>query len=130
MPWEPGRGGGFTRAGVEPWLPMTDPAACNVADQRADPQSTLNLVRDLIALRRAEADLRTGAYEALPSPEGTWAWRRGDAFAVAANLGSEPAVVGGITGSVAVATSRARDGEAVGGELHLAPAEAAVVRTT
>ena len=33
---------------------------CNVEDQRADPGSTLHLVRDLIALRRAQADLAHG----------------------------------------------------------------------
>ena len=32
-----GPGGGFTAPGVRPWLPMADPAACNVADQEGDP---------------------------------------------------------------------------------------------
>ena len=66
----------------------TSPAH-NVADQRADPDSALHLTRDLIALRRAEADLRAGAYETLPAPDGAWAWRRGDGFAVALNLGAD-----------------------------------------
>ena len=46
--------------------------------------STLHLTRDLIALRREEPALRTGAYAALETPAGVWAWRRGDAFAVGA----------------------------------------------
>ena len=37
MPWSPEPGAGFTEAGVEPWLPFGDVAACNVADQRRDP---------------------------------------------------------------------------------------------
>jgi alpha-glucosidase len=48
MPWT--REGGFTDG--EPWLPMGD-LSLNVADQRADPRSMLNLHRELIALRRA-----------------------------------------------------------------------------
>ena len=47
-----GRAPGSPTPGVEPWLPFGDAAACNVAAQREDPDSTLHLVRDLIALRR------------------------------------------------------------------------------
>ena len=64
--------------------------------QRGDPASTLHLVRDLIALRRAAADLRTGAYATLPAPDGAWAWRRGDGFVVAVNLADGPAEVAGL----------------------------------
>ena len=39
----------------EPWLPLAD-SRRNVEDQRADPGSTLNYVRALIARRRAFAD--------------------------------------------------------------------------
>jgi alpha-glucosidase len=47
MPW--------TRAGSwrDPWLPLGDTAR-NVGDERADPDSILNLVRALIAERRAD----------------------------------------------------------------------------
>ena len=48
--------------GAEPWLPFGELAGVNVAAQRADPGSPLNLTRDLVALRRAEEDLRAGAY--------------------------------------------------------------------
>ena len=73
MPWSAEPGAGFTEPGVEPWLPFGDTAARNVADQRDDPGSTLHLTRDLIALRRARADLRSGAYATLPAPAGVWA---------------------------------------------------------
>ena len=36
MPWNGEPGGGFTLPGVRPWLPMADPAQCNVADQEGD----------------------------------------------------------------------------------------------
>src|ERR687894_1128643 len=63
MPWADEPGGGFTTADARPWLPFGDLAACNVAGQRADPGSTLHLVRDLIALRRAHRELTAGEYE-------------------------------------------------------------------
>jgi alpha-glucosidase len=48
MQWD--AGGGFTSG--TPWLPMVDPVERNVADQRDDPDSLLNLYRELIADRR------------------------------------------------------------------------------
>ena len=126
MPWTDAPGGGFTREDATPWLPFGD-LAVNVAAQREDPGSTLHLVRDLIALRRAHADLRDGAYATLPAPAGAWAWRRGDGFAVALNLSDAPVTVELPAGRIAIATDRGRDGEAVDGALALGPWEAAVV---
>ena len=60
MQWSDVDGGGFTAAGVEPWLPFGD-LTCNVDDQRDDPGSFLTLTRDLIALRASTPDLVTGA---------------------------------------------------------------------
>jgi alpha-glucosidase len=70
MPW--------TRSGEEwrnPWLPLADTSR-NVEDQRADPASTLNFVRELIEWRRTSAD---APYVTLPSTEGVWRYGRGDA---------------------------------------------------
>jgi alpha-glucosidase len=86
MPWS--RDGDWR----DPWLPLADTTR-NVADQRADPGSVLHLVRDLIALRRGRADLRTGRYETLPAPPGAWLWRRGERTLVALNLSDEPVAV-------------------------------------
>ena len=127
MPWTAGEGAGFTEPGVEPWLPIGDAAAHNVAAQREDPVSTLHLVRDLIALRRDRADLRSGAYTSLPAPDGAWAWRRGDGLAVALNLAGADAPVAGLEGRIVLATDRARDGEAVGGDLTLGPWQGVIV---
>ena len=127
MPWRPGPGAGFTAAGVDPWLPIGDRTGLSVAEQRGDPGSALTLTRDLVALRRRSADLRTGAYERLPAPDGAWAWRRGEGTAVALNLSGEERVVEGVAGTVALATTRAREGESVGGRLALAPWQGVVV---
>lgn len=71
MRWSPGPGAGFTTG--EPWLPLG--AGANVAEQREDPGSLLNLARDLISRRR-----RLGAsYHALEATEQSWAYQRGDA---------------------------------------------------
>ena len=60
MPWSNTPGGGFTSPGVTPWLPMGDPAACNVADQEADVDSVLAFTRRAIAGRRHSDDLAVG----------------------------------------------------------------------
>ena len=127
MQWTAEPGAGFTAAGVEPWLPIGDAAARNVADQRADPGSVLHLVRDLIALRRTSADLTRGTYATLPAPDGAWAWRRGEGLAVALNLSGERVEVDIGEGAVAISTSRARDRERVDGPLALESWEGVVV---
>ena len=78
MQWRTGPGGGFTAAGVRPWLPLGDVEGTNVESQRSDPDSMLHLARDLIALRRRSADLRLGDYRTLDAPDGVWAWSRGE----------------------------------------------------
>ena len=111
MQWT--RDGGFSNADVEPWLPMGDAAARNVADQREDPSSILHLCRDLIGLRRDREDLRSGSYEALEAPAGIWAWRRGEATTVAVNHGDAPETLSVGAATVLIGTDRGRDGEEV-----------------
>ena len=89
--------------------------------------SQLHLTRDLIALRREQPDLREGAYETLAAPEGAWAWRRGEGHAVALNLSDSELTIEGLAGRVAIATDRARDGEAVDGSLTLGAWQGAVI---
>jgi alpha-glucosidase len=130
MHWSREPGAGFAPAGVEPWLPFGDATACNVADQRRDPDSMLSLTRDLIGLRDAVPELRFGCYVTLPcSDDRLWAWRRGERVVVALNLSDDGVTVPDVTGTIRVATERARDGEAVDGSLHLAPWSAAIVVT-
>ena len=65
----------WTREGTEwrdPWLPFT-PTARNVAESE-----TLAFTRELIRVRRE----LSGSYETLPSPPGTWVYRRGSGHRV------------------------------------------------
>jgi alpha-glucosidase len=127
MPWRDTPGLGFTVPGVEPWLPFGEAAGVDVESQRADRSSVLWLCRDLIALRREAADLRTGAYAEVRASDDVWVYRRGDGFLVALNLGDAGTSVPA-HGAVAIGTDRSRDGEPVDGTLALGPREGAVVR--
>jgi alpha-glucosidase len=127
MQWSSAPGAGFTEAGVEPWLPFGDVAATNVGDQRHDPDSTLNLTRDLISLRDAMPDLRNGAYTDVDTSDGVWAWRRGDRVLVALNLSDAAATIQGVHGTVRIGTRRVRDEERIDGTLRLDPWDGVVV---
>jgi alpha-glucosidase len=127
MHWAPSPGGGFTDAGVEPWLPFGDYAACNVADQRHDPDSVLSLTRDLISLRDAIPELRSGEYQSVAAPDGVWAWRRGERVLVAVNLSEVSVSLPDVTGVVRIGTDRARDTERVDGKIAIDGCEGVVV---
>jgi glycosidase len=62
MQWEPGAGCGFSSAPPARFYlpPDPDPHRPDVATQRADEHSLLHLVRDLIRLRKNNAELGTG----------------------------------------------------------------------
>jgi alpha-glucosidase len=80
MQWD--RAGGFSSG--EPWLPLVDAAERNVADQRADPGSLLNLYRRLIELRRGLGD----RFRLLETEPGVVAFER-DGHVVAVNTSDE-----------------------------------------
>jgi alpha-glucosidase len=105
---------------------LGDGHACNVETQRSDPDSVLTFARALIALRREQADLRTGSYRVRPAPEGVWAWSRGDRHFVAINMTDEPVVVKDVEGTVRIGTAGPRTGELVEGTLSLAPWEGVI----
>jgi alpha-glucosidase len=83
MQWDGSPSGGFTTG--TPWLPAVDPAERSVEGQRDDPDSTLSLVRELIALRRELGD----GFELLDAAKGVVAYRRGR-HTVAVNTTAEP----------------------------------------
>jgi len=99
-----------------------------VADQRLEPGSVLQLVRDVVALRRRTPDLVTGDYESLASPPGAWVWRRGSNTVVALNLSDDPIDLTWPAPStqIAISTDRSRDGAPVGGTINLRPWEGVV----
>jgi alpha-glucosidase len=129
MPWADAAGGGFTGAGVRPWLPMADPAQCNVADQEADPDSVLAFTRRAIARRSHNEDLAVGGYRSLPSPDGTWVFERGDRTVVALNMSDSPRQLAGLGGSVSLATDRALEGAVVDGALPMGPWSGVVIES-
>ncbi len=106
MQWDASAAGGFTPAGVPPWLPTGDTAACNVADQARDPASTLSFCRSLIALRRVELGGRVASYELLPSAPGQWTYRVGGLL-VATNFADQRATVADPVGEILLASAGA-----------------------
>ena len=66
----------------------------NVAAQAGDPDSLLSLYRRLLALRRTEPDLVSGAYRTLGAEDGVLRFARGESLSVAINLGAAPAAHG------------------------------------
>ena len=141
MQWDGLDGAGFTRAGVEPWLPLAgDFREFNVGAEREDPASFLTLYRRLIELRRREPALSVGEYEPLAQPDDAGeviAYRRraGDRrFLVVLNLSGQPQTFrraddapGRLPGRVALSTCLGRHHEPVGQTLVLRPDEGVVV---
>jgi len=72
-------------------------------------------------------DLAVGGYRTVPSPEGTWAYRRGESTTVALNMSDAPATFDDVGGTVAVCTDPALEGSVAEGSLSLAAWTAAVV---
>ncbi|WP_327392051.1 glycoside hydrolase family 13 protein [Streptomyces sp. NBC_01186] len=104
LPWEEsGSSYGFGSGGS--WLPQ--PAgwgALSVTAQTGDPESTLELYRTALRLRRARPELGDGEeLEWLPAPEGVLAFRRGG-FVCAANTGTGPAALGFPVGELLLAS--------------------------
>ncbi|WP_421731355.1 alpha-amylase family glycosyl hydrolase [Brevundimonas sp.] len=78
MPWQADQPwAGFST--TEPWLPV-DPRhpALAVDAQEADPQSTLNLSRRMIGLRRSHPVLRTGAMKVVSASSTLLVFERGE----------------------------------------------------
>jgi alpha-glucosidase len=104
MRWDDSPGAGFTADNVRPWLPLPPRSAPNVADQRADTQSTLWLCKQLIAMRHAEIGAEVPRLELLPGPAGLLAYQAGG-LVVAANLSEQPAEVPAEAGQLLLATT-------------------------
>lgn len=69
MPWDETRGAGFSKTSPDQfYAPLTvqppfDYRMLNVTEQEADPQSLLNFMKDLIAVRRDHPEIAKGALE-------------------------------------------------------------------
>ncbi|CAN5726672.1 alpha-amylase family glycosyl hydrolase [soil metagenome] len=127
MQWNDEPGAGFTAPGVKPWLPLGEHSAVNVEAQRDDPDSVLNFTRSLIQLRKESDDLRTGAYQEVDSPDGTWVYKRGDNVVVALNLSDGIAAVEGTEGTIRASTAAGRIDEHAPGRIDLQPRQGVVI---
>jgi alpha-glucosidase len=88
IPWQPGPGAGFTSGRA--WLPThPDADRLAVAVQAGDPESSLELYRALIGLRRATPALQHGSYRSVHSAPDVFAYIReheGERVLVALNF--------------------------------------------
>ncbi len=64
MQWEDAPNGGFSPAGVNPWLPVNPNyhEGVNVGEQDQDPDSLLSFYRNLLRVRKATSALISGSY--------------------------------------------------------------------
>jgi alpha-glucosidase len=109
MQWRDEPGAGFTSPDATPWLPFGD-ISRNVAGQRDDAGSILNLTRDLVALRKG---FTQSDYERMLLDGALWVFRRGSRV-VALNMSDDPVVLN-VMGHVALSTSRGLDGQSAEG---------------
>ncbi|MFN8098696.1 MAG: alpha-amylase family glycosyl hydrolase [Dermatophilaceae bacterium] len=93
MQWDDGPNAGFSAAdSADLYLPIDpDPARPTVAGQDGIPGSTLTLVRDLLALRRATPALQGHAPTRVVHEGYPFAWTRGETHLVVVNPRAEPA---------------------------------------
>jgi alpha-glucosidase len=131
MRWDGSPGAGFTSG--TPWLPIGEVGDVNVAAQRDDPGSILQLHRRLIALRQAEPALAVGAWAPILARGDVLAYERslpGRRLVVALNLGAashDVEVRSFHAGRVLVSTGLDRTSEEVSGTISLRGNEGVVV---
>ncbi len=131
MRWDHDAKGGFTTG--EPWLPMNDDRAHNIAQQQADERSILALYRRLIELRRQKPCLVDGHYRPFRAQNDVLCYERflgEDRISVALNLANEPRlwVRDRIDrGKKLISTHLDRPGEAIKGSVLLRANEGVVI---
>jgi alpha-glucosidase len=135
MQWDAGENAGFAPSNAETWLPTgEDHTTVNVETEIGDPGSTLNLYRDLLALRKQHHALRVGSFLSHPaSTEDVFAYRREsdtETMTVVLNFSDEERSIdvgrGDIVFSTADRERRGRSRDAVA----LAPREGLVIDHT
>jgi alpha-glucosidase len=129
MQWDATPNAGFTTG--SPWLPLADDhRTANVALEREDPASMLNLHRRLLELRRSEPALALGSYEPVAMTDDLLAYARerdGRGFLVLLNLGSGSRTFGETDGRLVLSTHLDRDGESASGEIELRANEGVIL---
>ena len=96
IPWKSSSGGAFGFSSNEnltpqqAWLPPSSWwGKYSAESQESDPNSTLNVYRKALAIRKNEAGLGDGAMEWIDAPSQVVAFKRGEDFACYINFGSE-----------------------------------------
>jgi alpha-glucosidase len=128
MQWDASPNAGFTRG--EPWLPVGDARAVNVAAQDHDASSLLSLYRRLLSLRRSERALVAGTLERVAAQGDVLTferWLGGTRLFVALNLGASASTFPAPAGRVLLSTPESRDGSDIVGALTLQGGEGLVV---
>jgi alpha-glucosidase len=131
MQWNGAPFAGFSE--TEPWLPVADDAGTvNVADQRRDARSLLNLYRDLIQLRRSHRALQFGAYRPIEASGDLLVFARelpAERLVVALNLGTARFRLGsaGLAGRIIASSRGDRRGETMRDAFELHEDEGLVI---
>lgn len=130
MQWDLAAHAGFSA--VEPWLPVDENFAVeNVATERQDPASMLNLYRALIVLRRARPELALGTYKTVSAIDNALMFERmhlGQRSLVALNFGGASVSLPAVTrGRILLSTFMDRQAEQVDGPLDLRSAEGVIM---
>jgi alpha-glucosidase len=130
MQWSGDPYAGFCAPDAPPWLPVADDfEQVNVAVQRRDPRSILNLHRRLLRLRRSSQALTSGSYRTFRAGAGVFAYVRevdGERLLIALNLTGEVQPVE-LDGVVRLSTRLDRHSTRVSSEMRLRPNEGAIV---
>jgi alpha-glucosidase len=133
MRWDAISNAGFTTG--RPWLPIGDDVeGVNVAAQRTDRRSMLELHRRLIELRRAEPALTRGSWTPVEAEGDVLAYERslpGRRLVIALNLGARsrsPALDATGDNRLLLTTHLDRDGDAIR-QLDLRPNEGVILAT-
>ncbi|MBX9711334.1 MAG: DUF3459 domain-containing protein [Xanthobacteraceae bacterium] len=132
MQWDSSPYAGFTTG--TPWLPLaTDAAVRNVAVEREDSMSMLNLYRALIELRRVRSELAVGSYSWVALSGDILVYQRehqGRRLLVVLNFGSTPVPLPaavGPNGRILLSTFMDRGQQPVDAEFVLRGAEGIVI---
>jgi alpha-glucosidase len=132
MQWNAMPFAGFSE--TEPWLPVADDAGTvNVADQRRDGCSLLNLYRDLIQLRRSHRALQFGTYRPIEASGDLLLFARElpeERLVVALNLGTARFRLwsAGLGGRIIVSSRCDRQGETIRDAFELHEEEGLVIQ--
>lgn len=133
MQWDGSVHAGFSTA--EPWLPLADNFRDeNVASQREEAGSILNLHRTLIALRRARPELSIGDYSPVAVVGDVLVFQRvhdGGRLVIALNFGADAvslvAETVGLNGRIMLSTVTDRSSDVIAGQLALGGGEGIIV---